>query len=105
MLPQALAAATELLSACLGDGDMPTLKRIMEARSAHLLMCLSLLFGLCAVAPAQEFCSECGPMRAAQIQVRGCRPCSAPAKPHRLKAMPPSMKLQHTVLHFRQPRA
>ena len=38
MLPQALAAATELLSACLGDGDMPTLKRIMEVRGRQLLM-------------------------------------------------------------------
>ena len=85
MLPQALAAATELLSACLGDGDMPTLKRIMEARSAHLLLRLGLLLGLCAVAPAHEF-GECGRMRTAQIHVRGCRPCSAPAKHHQAQS-------------------
>ena len=38
MSPHALAAATELLSACLGDGNMPTLKRIMEV-SPHRPPC------------------------------------------------------------------
>ena len=43
MSPHALAAATELLSACLGDSNMPTLKRVMEVDQMKLLLAKLLL--------------------------------------------------------------